>query len=79
MPELDSLSARAVADELDRLGSEALGRGVGFVTVGDMTERSRELRAHADALDEANEANLRAVMGVDRARNYGIGDTDGND
>lgn len=71
---LDSLSAKAAAAELDRLRAEALARGVGIVTVGDLAERARELRDHAAVRDAVNEANLRAVMRADRQRNYGIGE-----
>ena len=77
MAELDSISARAAAAELETLRLHALRQGVEHVSVTTLANRIVELRTYARDRDEATEANLRRVMQVDRDRNYGIGEVDG--
>jgi hypothetical protein len=72
------LSAQAAADELERFAREMDGstRSKRQI-IDDLRLRAAELREHARRRAEQAEATLRAVARVDRARNYGIGDTDG--
>lgn len=73
--DMSILEARAAADELERLRSEAVGRHVEYVSVYDIAARVRELRDHERKKDEEAEAMLLRVASVDKHRNYGIGET----
>lgn len=73
LPELDSLSARAIADELESIRDAAVKRGVEFVSVNDLAARITQLRAYSRRRAEADEENYRRLRNADRARNYGIG------
>lgn len=76
MPDNDMsiLEARAIADYLEDLRAEAVGRGVGYVSIWDLAERIKVLREIERRQAEAAEEMLRRVARADRARNYGIGE-----
>lgn len=76
MPDNDMpiLEARWKADELERARSQAVDRGVEYVSIWDLAERVKVLREVERQQAEAAEAMLRKVAAVDRARNYGIGE-----
>jgi uncharacterized protein YcaQ len=76
MPDLSDMSlmdARAAADELDRMRSEAVARGVEYVSVYALAQRVEELRAHERKKAQEAEEMLLRVAGVDARRNHGIG------
>lgn len=84
---LDAMTAQAVALEFEKLVTDLRERArecssadtATGILLGALTAhvRAAELRAYAKERADKAEAALRAVARVDRARNYGIGDTDG--
>jgi hypothetical protein len=71
--ELDAISAWAVADELQKIHDEAVGRGVGYVSVYDIDARVKAWREYARETAAAAEEQYRRIRNADVARNFGIG------